>query len=368
MTLPSNPAVGIPIQFVDAKGTWNNHPVTFTGGKLDGLTSDFVYSAQGTSLTLLYIDSAIGWKVVTSGTPPICRTRPSFTDHYATQTIQPTPAVWSGSPTRITYQWQIKDYWVDDNDTNGNIRNIDGATQSSFTPGSDMLGNKNIRIVETATNASGSSSSASAWSPVIVNPPPLSGAIACWPLDETAGVRVDATGNGHDLTDNNGTGYATGKFGNAASFAGDGSYLSAPLAMSGNMTVAFLMKGKAVVSDGGSWPTLDIQVTNVEGVDVLVFASVQNAYSPSISTIPINDGHWHQVVLTIAANGGYQALIDNISQIWVDWGSCSITQLILNPFNETGLIDQVCVWPRILSSDEIASLYNSGNFLAYPFA
>lgn len=39
---------------------------------------------------------------------------------------------------------------------------------------------------------------------------------AYWHLDEESGVRVDATGHGYDLTDNNTVGFATGKIGGCA--------------------------------------------------------------------------------------------------------------------------------------------------------
>jgi hypothetical protein len=51
-------------------------------------------------------------------------------------------------------------------------------------------------------------------------------AVAYWRLDEVSGIRVDATGNGHDASDQGiGVGQVIGKIGNAASFNG----LSDPL-------------------------------------------------------------------------------------------------------------------------------------------
>ena len=53
-------------------------------------------------------------------------------------------------------------------------------------------------------------------------PPPTlaDGLLAFWNLDETSGVRLDAAGNGHDLSDVNGMGCIGGKIGNAASSDG----------------------------------------------------------------------------------------------------------------------------------------------------
>lgn len=75
---------------------------------------------------------------------------------------------------------------------------------------------------------------------VIINPYRFSGLtdpgtanlLAHWPLQEYSGAsdtttRVDATGNGYDLTDNNTTPSATGQVGNCADFAAANSeYLS----------------------------------------------------------------------------------------------------------------------------------------------
>lgn len=47
----------------------------------------------------------------------------------------------------------------------------------------------------------------------------VTGCRAFWTLDEASGTRADETGNGHTLTDNNTVTSATGKVGNAASFA-----------------------------------------------------------------------------------------------------------------------------------------------------
>jgi len=44
------------------------------------------------------------------------------------------------------------------------------------------------------------------------------GLTAAWRLEETSGTRIDATGRGHDLTDNNTVTQAAGKVGNAAQF------------------------------------------------------------------------------------------------------------------------------------------------------
>lgn len=65
------------------------------------------------------------------------------------------------------------------------------------------------------------------------------GLVAYWRLDEASGTRVDATGRGNDLTDNNTVTQAAGKVGNAAQFAAANSeYLSladnADLSMGGD--------------------------------------------------------------------------------------------------------------------------------------
>ena len=46
--------------------------------------------------------------------------------------------------------------------------------------------------------------------------------VAYWRLDESSGTRVDATGNGHDLTSVGTVGNTTGAITNAADFGGTG--------------------------------------------------------------------------------------------------------------------------------------------------
>lgn len=64
-------------------------------------------------------------------------------------------------------------------------------------------------------------------SPPAFSPLSLPGLVAYWRLDEASGTRVDATGRGNDLTDNNTVTQAVGRVGNAAQFtAANSEYLS----------------------------------------------------------------------------------------------------------------------------------------------
>jgi hypothetical protein len=63
VTLPASPSAGESIVLTDYAGTWqtNNLTVNPNGNKLDGLTSNAVFSTKRQSISLVYIDATQGW-------------------------------------------------------------------------------------------------------------------------------------------------------------------------------------------------------------------------------------------------------------------------------------------------------------------
>jgi hypothetical protein len=81
------------------------------------------------------------------------------------ETLSASSGSWSGSPTSYAYQWQ------DCNATGGGCASIAGATASSYKLVAGDVGHT-VRVVVTASNASGSTSASSAATAVVVTAPP----------------------------------------------------------------------------------------------------------------------------------------------------------------------------------------------------
>ncbi len=213
----------------------------------------------------------------------------------------------------------------------------------------------------------------------------LAGLVGYWPLDEQTGVRADATGNGNDLSDNNGVGYVAGKIGNAASFAGTNS-------LSSNTIAGFYPSAGFTIA---CWAKCDPAAYGFQSpislADVAIYVChANNSGGPSANIdlggpfFGINppDGWdttvFHHFALTFDANTGSVTLyVDGVA---VATDGTATSSEVTSPSNVilgnnystmgqlTGAVDEAAVWNRALSPDDIAALYNNGNGLAYPFA
>jgi len=69
ITLPATPSAGDIVAFADYALTWDTNNLILDPGsnKINGNTADYTVSSEGKSLTLLYVDSTQGWKVVNDG-------------------------------------------------------------------------------------------------------------------------------------------------------------------------------------------------------------------------------------------------------------------------------------------------------------
>ncbi len=209
--------------------------------------------------------------------------------------------------------------------------------------------------------------------------------LAFWNLDEESGVRVDATGNGHDLSDINGATSVPGVIGNAAYSDGNqslGSGYDFALRDFSSFSVLTWFKcapgeGNALINDyadgwgiyatgGPSSPPALIYFWN---------GSTSNGTCYMQAPTDLRDNAWHQIGLV--RNGDQCTLyVDGLA---VE----TVTATLDTPFpvdvlnllgnydgndRGAGAIDLTGVWERALSDAEVAALYNNGNGLAYPFA
>jgi hypothetical protein len=218
--------------------------------------------------------------------------------------------------------------------------------------------------------------------------------IAYWELEEASGQRSDAHGTNH-LSVVNAVGRLTGRVGFAADFElSSTQYLEAdsetPLRMgdndrticawvnleskSGNMSIV----SKDTDSPGSSRDfTLDYALSSTKfrfyingggGADTIV--SSEDVVNPSLST-------WYFLVAWHNAAADTLNLQINNGTVNSHTTNGTVPQTSTAPFRIgarayagfedyfDGLIDQVGIWNRVLTTDERTSLYNGGNGLAY---
>jgi hypothetical protein len=111
-------------------------------------------------------------------------------------------------------------------------------------------------------------------------------------------------------------------------------------------------------------------------------AEINRASSSKVLSISggtnLNDGNWHHQVFTwdgTTNTNGVKLYIDNVLVAQSTAAYTETTQSSYtthfgyydNNYDYTGSLDELGVWSRVLTSDEVSTLYNSGNGLQYPF-
>ncbi len=176
----------------------------------------------------------------------------------------------------------------------------------------------------------------------------------------------------------------SGKFGNALQFDGMNNYVDAGNngSITGSLTItAWIRRGsnsgwRTIVSKGESTletyqnyalyvspgNTLTLGFGNSDGV----------TYREFDTTNPIDTG-WHHIAAVIDSGGSMKIYVDGVSQPGILSGDPSISltanskKLLIGSSSATteffdGVIDELTIWNRVLSTDEINASYNSGLF------
>lgn len=207
---------------------------------------------------------------------------------------------------------------------------------------------------------------------------------AYWKLDEASGTREDAHG-ALDLTDVNTVGSAAGKISTAADFvAASSEYLTRGGGLTVNGTsrsvslwarpdLTGTQRGVANASSLAATPLstgplwLMVQrATNVWAV--LHGAAYRESVTPTIVA-----GTWYHLVYTFdSATNAVVLYINGVSRATATSADNAIvgTHTYIGAGFSTyfdGLLDEIGIWSRALTSDEVTELYNSGNGFAYPF-
>lgn len=214
--------------------------------------------------------------------------------------------------------------------------------------------------------------------------------VSFWELEEASGTRVDAHG-ANDLADNNTVTSATGKVGDAADFEDANSeYLSITdaaqtgLDITGDFSFNFWVNfesdpdtndacpigkyGGAGTRSyllqyiGGGWRVVISTNGTAEGVTTTV------AHAVSTAT-------WYNIGATYDVSAGTLEIFVNGSSIGTGTGGPTSIADVAGAFNLgrnaaggnyfDGLLDQVGVWTKLLSSTEMTDLYNGGAGLEY---
>lgn len=220
--------------------------------------------------------------------------------------------------------------------------------------------------------------------------------ISYWKLDESSGNAADAHGS-NTLTNNNTTSFVVGLINNAGDLeAGSSQYFSitdaaqSGLDITGDISVSMWVKVESAPAADGLYGLITKTPGSASGYYFLygkdgTTPKLQSAFFNGASQTrgvktsqDLGTGTWHHLVFTWAV------ATPNLT-IYVDGSSVGATEdltaatAIANsaaPFEVgafvganffDGLIDEVGIWSRVLTSDEVSSLYNGGAGLAYPF-
>jgi hypothetical protein len=205
--------------------------------------------------------------------------------------------------------------------------------------------------------------------------PLLTDIVAYWKLDDI--TWSDSVGSAN-LTNNGGVTVGTSKVGAGSAELDGTNYLS-------NNTPALLstFEGNFSLS---YWFNADNQLTfpvscgrTNTGFTTQVGGSDFNVYYNNLlittNDQDYTDNTWHHIVVTVDRSGNMELFTDGISRGTVDISAASVPTISgfqagrfeSGTIYYTGLVDEIGVWSRVLTSTEISDLYNSGAGITYPF-
>jgi hypothetical protein len=204
--------------------------------------------------------------------------------------------------------------------------------------------------------------------------------VSYWKFDESSGNASDATGNGNTAT-NSGVSYSTGKINNGADFEASGS---------NSMTVADSTSVRVV--NGWSlagWVKLESAHNgyifnarygeNGWGIGcntdrkITVFAG-SGVFENTIGTTVLSLDTWYHVAVyfngsttKLYINGTLDSTLNNNNITNPNTALYLGRKATSADDYYDGMIDELGVWSRELTSTEVGELYNSGAGLQYPF-
>lgn len=200
---------------------------------------------------------------------------------------------------------------------------------------------------------------------------------------DDSGSFPDATANSYDGTITGATYTASGKINGAYDYesSDSGDYIGLPdfgqpiFDGSFNWTLSTWVKPE---STGGDQVIFTPQGQTNAQLRLESGKAVYNEYDGSshkvTSTTTLATGTWYHIVITHSTLSGLEIFINNNNEATAS-GTIPLSQTNENAIGSQyglfryfdGLIDEIGIWSRALSSTEISDLYNSGNGLQYPY-
>lgn len=216
------------------------------------------------------------------------------------------------------------------------------------------------------------------------------GLVSYWPFDESSGNATDVHG-ANDVTNVNSIAYATGILNNSADLeASNSNYFytgdTADLSITGDLTIVGWINKESDTNVGniltkrtgtGNQRSYGFYAyTDLLGLDL---SDDGNALTTGQVSTTLTNGTWYQVGMVYDASAGEVTFYKNGTQTGATQGSMdtsifnSTSDLcigcLFSPAQDffDGKIDELGIWNRTLTAEEISELYNSGTPLAYPF-
>jgi hypothetical protein len=301
-------------------------------------------------------------------------------------TIGPAPLLVNFSDTLHQgklYYWSFGD-GTGDTSTSANVSHT--FTASGFYT---------VRLISIDSSTSNISDSAYIHINVVASNSLLSGLVSYWPLNEISGPAYDVTGGGNQGFSKNTTQGVAGKIKTAYSFNGSSSKVDmgnpANLSLTTAGTIScwvympvlpahdgvILEKGDAVNGRNGYALFYQKQSNSFQ---FMIADSIHNALYSAGSGL--SAATWYHVVCSwVNGSFGGHGFVYTYLNGNVISNTSSIYNCVSNVYNFAlggnlptssayfqGIIDEVGVWNRALISSEVATLYNSGAGIPYPFA
>lgn len=208
--------------------------------------------------------------------------------------------------------------------------------------------------------------------------------ISYWKYDEPSGDAADSSGNSKTLTNNNTATYVDGKIANATDLErgssqffsrANGTYYDGT---SGTINcwvnyetlTSVLTIFDNTVGGGGGTKGLDIRIEEDQSIS-FYFGDGNNECDGATA---LSAATWYMVTCTWDTSGKQvfiNGVLDGVNTTDETLTAGAATIYVGNrggiAENFDGLIDEFGFWSRVLTSDEISTLYNAGDGLTYPF-
>jgi N-acetylneuraminic acid mutarotase len=214
-----------------------------------------------------------------------------------------------------------------------------------------------------------------------VNTSLLGGLVGWWKFDETNGtIAYDSSGNGNDGNLTNGPAWVSGKIDGALSFDGVDDYVNlSQMQLGSPLSISFFAKYSSFnnysriidfassLNSGNNHIIIANQTTNSTS-RIHIFNGTTDIKKIDISNFWYLN-QWQHIVLTVSSDGIYNVFSDGQKIHESNGQQIDVKSRIYHFIGKStwsgdgyyaGLIDDVRIYDRALSADEVQSLYNMG--------